>query len=253
MLTCPNLSNFTNIRHGFFTRKGGHSTGLYSSLNCGFGSGDNLDTVAANREHVAKALGTTGSQLVSAYQIHSPTVITLNAPWTRETAQEADALVTNQSGIALGILTADCVPVLFADPTTHVIAAAHAGWKGAYSGIIENTVAAMEALGATRKNIIATIGPAIEQKSYEVGPEFKERLIAQHADNARFFMPSPKAGHHMFNLKAYTAAQLTNAGVTHNMLENDTCSEEDTFFSFRRATLRQEPVYGRQISAIILV
>lgn len=251
-LSCPQLNALSSIRHGFFTRNGGHSTGLYDSLNCGFGSGDDLAIVAKNREYVAKQLGTTASQLVSAYQIHSPTVITLNATWTRETTQEADALVTSTSGIALGILTADCVPILFADPTAKIIGAAHAGWKGAYSGVVENTVAAMEAIGASRKNILATIGPAIEQKSYEVGPEFKERLEQQHPENSQFFIPSPKAEHHRFNLKGYVSRQLTNAGITHNILENDTCSEEDTFFSFRRATLRQEPVYGRQISAIIL-
>lgn len=252
-LTCPTLNAFREIRHGFFTRKGGKSTGWYTSLNCGFGSGDNIDTVAENRNLVARALGASGPKLLTAYQIHSPLVATVTTPWTRDTAPEADALVTKIPGIALGILTADCVPILFVDPHVKVIGAAHAGWKGAYGGVVEATISSMEALGASRSHITATIGPAIEQTSYEVGPEFKDRLIEEATGNNRFFIPSLREDHHMFNLKAYVRSKINAARVGQaNMLENDTCSEEDTFFSFRRATLRQEPVYGRQISAIIL-
>ncbi|MBY0407588.1 MAG: peptidoglycan editing factor PgeF [Rickettsiales bacterium] len=252
-LTCPTLSEQKNIRHGFFTRRGGKSSGWYNALNCGFGSGDNLDIVAENRDIVARALGVRGEQLVSAYQIHSPNVVTLVQPWTRETAQEGDALVTKTPGVALGILTADCVPILFADSEARVIGAAHAGWKGAFTGVVENTLAAMETLGADRSRIHAAIGPAINQSSYEVGPEFKDRLTQQAPEKERFFLPSLKQGHHMFDLKGYVRKQLQQADIgTINTLANDTCSEEDDFFSFRRATLRQEPVYGRQISAIML-
>ena len=253
MLTASELALFPGIRHGFFTRRGGKSDGLYSALNCGFGSGDDLEIVAYNRSEVARALGTTGENLCSAYQIHSPKAVTLTVPWTRETAPEADAMVTSTPGVALGILTADCVPVLFADPVAKVIGAAHAGWKGAYSGVIENTLAAMEALGAARTHITTAIGPAIEQRSYEIGSEFRDRLLTQEPENDRFFISSLRDNHHMFNLKGYVKSRLTNAGIgSINMLANDTCSEEGDFFSFRRATLRQEPVYGRQISAIIL-
>lgn len=249
-LTCPTLSTIQGIRHGFFTRNGGHSTGLYDSLNCGLGSGDDIDTVLKNRAHIASTLDS--PTLLTIYQIHSPDVATVTTPWEPKDAPQADAFVTATPGIILGILTADCIPILFADPTARVIGATHAGWKGAYNGIVENTVAAMEALGATRANITATIGPAIEQKSYEVGPDFKDRLTGQDAFNDRFFIPSPKDDHHMFDLKGYVKSQLIAAHVGPNLLANDTCSEEDTFFSFRRATLRKEPAYGRQISAIIL-
>ncbi len=253
MLTCPTLSTIPGIRHGFFPRTGGKSTGLYTSLNCGFGSGDNLATVTENRGIVARSLGTTGESLCTAYQIHSPTVVTLTAPWAQKNAPEADALVTATPGIAIGILTADCVPILFVDPAAKIIGAAHAGWKGAYGGVIENTLAGMEALGATRSHITAAIGPAIEQKSYEVGPEFRDRLVAENIENDRFFIPSLLENHHMFDLKGYVKEKLMAARLgTVNVLANDTCSEEDSFFSFRRATLRQEPVYGRQVSAIIL-
>ncbi len=253
MLTCPELSKQKNIRHGFFTRQGGKSFGLYNSLNCGYGSGDDLEIVAHNRDVVAKALGAEGKALCTAYQIHSPTVATLGAPWAWKDAPEADALVTATPGVALGILTADCVPILFSDSHARVIGAAHAGWKGAYGGVAAATITAMEKLGATKENITATIGPAIAQMSYEVGPEFKERLAVQNPENTHLFTPSTKANHHMFDLKGYVQRSLKAAGLgAINMLENDTCSEEDAFFSFRRATLRQEPVYGRHISAIML-
>lgn len=253
MLTSPDLSTFPGIRHGFFTRNGGHSTGLYTSLNTGYGSGDDIPTITQNRDIIARAIGSTHQKLVTVHQTHSPICVTVTTPWTYENAPQADALATSQQGIALGVLTADCVPVLFADPTARVIAAAHAGWKGAYGGVIENTVATMEALGARREHITAAIGPAIEQKSYEVGPEFHDRLVAENPENDRFFIPSLKDAHHMFDLKAYVRSKCQAARLGPvNMLANDTCSEEDTFFSFRRATLRHEPVYGRQLSAIIL-
>lgn len=252
-MTCPQLNQHSAIRHGFFTRREGHSYGLYHSLNCGYGSGDDLDVVARNRDKVAKALGTTESSLCTAYQIHSAEVVTLDKAWHWRDASEADALVTATPGLAIGVLTADCVPVLFFDPNRRVIGAAHAGWKGAYAGILSATIAAMEKLGAHNDNIIASIGPAIAQKSYEVGKEFYEQITAQNIDYNKYFIPSTKLGHHFFDLPGYVRARLQQAGIhTINMLANDTCFEEDAFFSFRRSTLRQEPAYGRQISAIIL-
>lgn len=250
-LTCPLLSTQKTVSHGFFTRRGGHSTGLYDSLNCGLGSGDDLAVVARNRNIVAQALG--GDTLCTAYQIHSPHVATLTSPWDARSAPEADAIVTAIPGVALGILTADCVPVLFSDSAAGVIGAAHAGWKGAYGGVVEATITAMTRLGASRARIAASIGPAIAQHSYEVGPEFRERLVFQDTANAQFFIPSHRPGHQWFNLKSYVHLQLEKAHIAAiNELANDTASEEDDFFSFRRATLRQEPVYGRQISAIML-
>lgn len=251
-LSCPALSAQKRIRHGFFTRRGGHSHGLYTSLNCGFGSGDDLDVVARNRAEVARALDAPAESLCTAYQIHSPAVATLSAPWAWRDAPEADALVTKTPGIALGILTADCLPVLFADSEARVIGAAHAGWKGAVGGVLEATIEEMIKLGARPASIIATIGPAIAQSSYEVGPEFRERFVNESADNAKFFTPSPKPGHHQFDLRGYAASRLSRLGISVNHVENDTASQEDAFFSFRRATLRAEPVYGRHISAITL-
>lgn len=251
-LTAPGL-NKKNIRHGFFSRRGGHSNGQYTSLNCGFGSGDDLGIVARNRAEVGKALGVPGEAVCTAYQVHSPTCVILDAPWQWREAQEADALATKTPGVALGILTADCVPVLFADHEAGVIGAAHAGWKGAFGGVLENTVEAMKNLGSRPAAITAAIGPAIQQASYEVGPEFYDRLVAADSANNRYFTPSPKPGHHLFNLPEYVKNRLSRLGLgAINLLANDTCSGEDDFFSFRRATLRGEPVYGRQISAIIL-
>ncbi len=252
-VTCPMLSQEPGIRHGFFTRQGGVSAGLYNSLNCGFGSGDDVEIVTENRARVARSLGQEADNLCTAYQIHSPRCIILDHPWAWRDAQEADALVTNKPGIVLGILTADCVPVLFADSTRRIIGAAHAGWKGAIGGVLEATLDAMISLGAHKREICASIGPAIGQSSYEVGAEFIERFISESPDNNRFFIRSPRAGHFMFDIKAYVQNRLANVGVSQvNLLDHDTCAQEDLFFSYRRATLRAEPVYGRQISAITL-
>jgi len=251
-LTSPNLSA-PNIQHGFFTRKGGKSSGIYGSLNCGYGSGDDIDIVCANRTIVADMLGTDADSLCTAFQIHSNKVITLDRPWHWKDAPEADALVTKTPGIALGILSADCLPVLFADTKRNIIGAAHAGWKGAFSGIIEATIEAMEQLGAQKTDIAAAIGPGIAQKSYEVGAEFQERFVQASAVNNAYFIPSPRPSHFLFDLKAYAKDRLEKSGIAPiNVLAQDTCLQEDTFFSFRRATLRGEPVYGRQISAIML-
>lgn len=252
-LTCPSLSAIPHIRHGFFTRQGGISDGIYASLNCGPGSGDIVGKVMENRARVAKALGQGPTSLVTCHQIHSPNVKTVGAPWEHKDAPQADAMVTGTPGITLGILTADCLPILFADTKTKVIGAAHAGWKGAFDGVIEAALEGMRNLGAHLPDIQASIGPGIAQASYEVGPEFYARFVQQDIANSEFFKDAPRHGHHLFDLKAYCAMRLKKAGLSHiNILANDTCLEEDAFFSFRRATLRKEPSYGRQISAIVM-
>jgi YfiH family protein len=234
-----------DVTHGFFGREGGISEGLYRGLNCGAGSHDNKAHVAQNRALVAGAMGGT---LCTMHQVHSPNVVILHEAWA-EAPPQADAMATNLPGITLGILTADCAPVLFADHAARVIGAAHAGWKGAVSGVLENTIDAMEKLGATRRAICAVIGPTIAQKSYEVGPEFRERFAP--AEQAQFFIPSTRAGHWRFDLAAYVAARLTSTGLQRiAMLGMDTASDPERFFSYRRATLAGEPDYGRQISAI---
>ncbi|MEI9887408.1 MAG: peptidoglycan editing factor PgeF [Rhizomicrobium sp.] len=247
------------IAHGFFGRAGGVSGGLYASLNCGPGSGDPRPNVRENRRRVGERLG--AGALVTLGQIHSPTVLTVTRPWRiGETAADdakhiplGDAMVTATAGIALGILTADCAPVLFADPGARVIGAAHAGWKGALGGVLEATLAAMEALGAQRQNVVAAIGPCISQANYEVGPEFHARFVGEDASHAQFFLPSDRADHHRFDLEGFAAARLMGAGVDRiERLSACTYAREADFFSFRRATHRGEKDYGREISAIVL-
>ena len=236
------------IAHGFFTRQGGVSGGIYRSLNCGPGSGDDSESVRLNRHRVIAALG--GGELVTLHQVHSPEVVTVTGGFPGE-RPKADALVTNTRSVLLGILTADCGPVLFADPDARVVGAAHAGWKGAFTGVLENTVAAMEALGAQRARIRAVLGPCIAQSSYEVGPEFVARLVEADAANQLYFIPSPKPGHAYFNLPAYVRAQLVATRIGHiAQVARDTCAEDEFFFSYRRTTLRAEADYGRQISVI---
>lgn len=250
-ITCPTLEQLPHIRHGFFMRTGGVSDGLYSSLNCGPGSGDDLAHVAENRARVAASLHVPSHSLITCHQVHSATAVIVDKPWSQSDAPQADAIVTNTPNIALGVLTADCLPILFADIKNHVIAAAHAGWKGAFGGVIEDTLTKMRSLGA--EDITATIGPAIAQASYEVGAEFYERFLLENAENAQFFAGSTRAGHYLFNLPAYAKSRLSAAGIAPiNLLAHDTCLLENDFFSFRRTTLRGEPVYGRQISAITL-
>ncbi|MES2984341.1 MAG: peptidoglycan editing factor PgeF [Pseudomonadota bacterium] len=247
--THPSLVS-ERIAHGFFGRAGGVSTGLYRGLNCGAGSRDDQTHIAENRARVARALGGTPTALCTLYQIHSPDVVIVHAPFDGP-APQADALVTNTPGLVLGILTADCTPVLFADAQAGVIGAAHAGWKGAHGGVLENTLAAMETLGARRADITAAIGPTIAQASYEVGPEFIARFAP--AEQQQFFRPSMRAGHHQFDLPAYVVHRLTHAGVQQlATLGMDTCSDRECFFSYRRATLAGEADYGRQLSAIVL-
>ena len=251
-LMSESLSALPGVKHGFFTREGGVSKGLYASLNCGPGSEDDPAAVAENRARVMQALGLPAEALVTLYQIHSPEVVEVTEPWGGE-RPKADAMVTRRPGLALGILTADCVPVLLADPKARVVGAAHAGWKGALGGVLEATVQAMTALGATADGIRAGIGPAIGQRSYEVGPEFPAPFLAQCEKNADFFCRGAREGHFHFDIKGYVARRLALAGLREiQCLPCDTCAEEARFFSYRRACLRQEDDYGRDLSAIAL-
>ncbi|MGE0753758.1 MAG: peptidoglycan editing factor PgeF [Alphaproteobacteria bacterium] len=247
MLKCTELASISTIRHGFFTREGGVSSGIYASLNCGMGSGDDKALVQKNRDIAQEALG--ADTLCIAYQVHSADVLIVDKPF--DNPPELDALVTSTPGLAIGILTADCAPVLLADHKAGVVAAAHAGWKGAFTGVLENTVAAMQTLGAEPERIIAAIGPTICQQSYEVDIAFKERFVEQDIQNDIYFLAGQRDGHFLFDLPGYCKDRLTTAGVKHiNILAHDTYSDENSFFSFRRATHRGETMYGRQLSAI---
>lgn len=239
------------LSHGFFTRRGGFSSGIFASLNCGLGSGDDRDTVLQNRALVAQALDVEADHLLSAYQVHSADALVISGPWATAERPRVDALVTRTRGLALGILTADCGPVLFADVRAGVIGAAHAGWKGALTGITARTLEAMEAEGANRRQITAVIGPMISQAAYEVGPEFPVRFIEADSNNRRFFMDSGRAGHWMFDLPGYLEHRLKSEGAGEVVnLALCTCSDEKRFFSYRRTTHRNEKDYGRSISAI---
>ncbi|MBL4801758.1 MAG: peptidoglycan editing factor PgeF [Emcibacter sp.] len=252
-LTCPNLLS-PNIRHGFFTRKGGHSSGLYSSMNCGPGSDDNPHLVLKNRQRILLELAPQADQLCGLYQIHSNIVHFLEEPWTGDNLPKGDAMVTRQKHIALGILTADCAPVLFADPKNGVIGAAHAGWKGALTGILKNTLRMMCHNGAEISSITATVGPCIAQENYEVGPEFLTSFKNQQADHRQFFQDSPNKDHYLFDLKAFCMDRLTRYGLKNiTCLPHDTYARKDLFFSYRRATHHHEKDYGRQISTIMLL
>lgn len=240
------------IIHGFFGRKGGISTGHFASLNCGPGSGDDRTAVIENRRRVAEALAP-GVTLVNVHQVHSAKAVTVTATWEIGQGPEADAMVTNIPGIALGILTADCAPVLLADAEAGVIGAAHAGWKGALEGVLESALNAMERLGAGRRRITAAIGPCISQTNYEVGPEFIARFRDADPANACFFLASDRPGHFHFDLEGYVAARFTAAGITRVApLSACTYARAADFFSYRRATHAREADYGRQISAISL-
>ncbi len=248
-LTIPALSALTGITHGFFTRQGGESQGLYTSNNCAYGASDVRDIVTRNRARCAAQLGL--ESLITAYQRHTADVIEVTTPWAPESAPVADAMVTRTSGIGLGILTADCGPVLFADAEAHVVGAAHAGWRGAFDGVLQNTVKAMERLGARPERIVAALGPCIAQASYEVGPEFVATFTARDPANSQYFTGPKDNGRSHFNLPAFVAAQLRAANVGTVIVDgSDTCTSDMTFFSFRRATLNREPDYGRQISIV---
>ena len=238
------------LRHGFFTRKGGASSGVFKGLNCGMGSSDQAEVVKINRARVAAAMQVAPDHLVGVYQVHSPDVEVVNGPLAGN--PRADAMVTTTPGVALAILTADCQPVLFADAQAGVIAAAHAGWRGAVDGVLEATVDAMEAQGATRENITAVIGPSISQAAYEVGPEFIDEFIAQDHGNSRFFI-NGNGDRYQFDLTGYGLHRLRAAGIGHaEWTRHCTYSDPARFYSYRRATHAGEADYGRLISAIRL-
>jgi YfiH family protein len=239
----------TGVTHGFLARRGGVSTGIYAGLNVGLGSDDDHAAVLANRD-IARDAVLPGSTLVTLHQVHSPDVVTVSRPITVDARPQADALVTDRPGLLLGVLTADCVPVLLADTQAGVIGAAHAGWKGAITGVTDSTIAAMEGLGADRSRIAAAIGPCIGRASYEVSEAFITPFLDEDAENARFF-GAGKPGHLMFDIAAYVAARLARAGVGRvDLLDEDTYSQPERFFSFRRSCHKDEPGYGRQISLI---
>ena len=253
MIEAKNLIKIPEIRHGFFTRVGGFSKGIYATLNCGLGSADEPEIVLRNREIVATSLGLLPHELITCYQHHSADVITVTEAWGTTGLPKGDAMVTDQPHIAIAVTTADCVPVLFADQRGKVVGAAHAGWKGALSGVTDNTISAMEGLGAKRGEICAAVGPAISGRSYEVGPERYQAFIEDDAENARFFRRSGREGHYMLDLPAYVENRLAKAGIgSVERIDRCTYQDEEHFYSFRRSTHRGEPDYGRQLSAITL-
>ncbi|MBB3771869.1 hypothetical protein FHS55_002478 [Angulomicrobium tetraedrale] len=246
------LKALPGIRHAFFTREGGVSEGIYAGLNGGTGSRDDQERVAENRARMAAALGVPDGHLLTAWQVHSPDCVVVSTPWAER--PKADAVATNTPGIAAGVSIADCGPVLFADAQARVVGAAHAGWKGAVGGILDATLTRMEELGARRENVVAAIGPLIRQPSYEVGPDFIAKLIGLDATNERFLVPSGRTDHARFDLPGYIRARLKALGVgTIDDLGLDTYADEARFYSYRRATHRNEPDYGRLIAAITLV
>lgn len=251
MLQATELATLPGARHGFFTRRGGVSEGAWASLNMSQRNGDEPERVDRNRARAATALAVAPEHLVTARQVHGVATVAVTAPWEPADAPEADALVTDRPGLLLGVLTADCAPVLLADPVAGVVGAAHAGWKGALAGVVESVVAAMAGLGATPGRIVAAVGPCIGPASYEVGPEFVARFAAADRDSARFFAQG--AGQALFDLPGYVALRLRRAGVGRCQgLERDTCAEDELFFSYRRATKRGEARFGLQLSAIVL-
>jgi YfiH family protein len=251
-LTAESL-RIPGVAHGFFTRVGGASQGVYTSLNAGVGSRDAPEAVTENRARVAAALGAAPERLAVPFQVHSPDAVTITELWSADARPRCDALATATPGLAIGVTGADCGMILFADQRAGVIGAAHAGWKGALTGVVEATVAAMERLGAKRGDIVAALGPCIGHKSYEVGPEFVAAFEGAGDDTARHFAPSRRAGHSMFNLNAYIAERAARAGVGRfEDLRLDTYADESRFFSYRRATHRKEPDYGRLVSVIVM-
>ncbi len=253
MITASVLNALGGIRHSFFTRLGGVSEGVHASLNCGYGNGDSDENVTANRARAMEMIDQPPEALVSARQVHSAEAVAVTAPWNREDAPQADGLATKQRGVALGLLTADCAPVLFADGRGKVIGAAHAGWRGAKAGVLEATVEAMVSLGAKPSRIIAVMGPCIRQGSYEVGSEMRDAFMADTPRNESFFAPAPRPGHFLFDLPTYVYRRLTAMDLKDvHMLQIDNAREPARFFSHRRATVLGEPGSGRNLSAIVL-
>jgi len=252
-LLAENLQDLSGVRHGFFTREGGVSRGIYASLNCGIGSNDDTQSVLENRRRVARYLEGTSDGVVTLYQEHGTTARVVSSPLPREALPRADAVVSKTPGLVIGVLTADCAPVLLADPEARIVAAAHAGWRGAAAGIIENVVAEMERQGASRSRISAAVGPCINQDAYEVGPEFEAEFLSRCPENRRFFVPAASAGRLRFDLPGFVLHRLAETGIGSLLaLTSCTYENESLFFSYRRKVHRQEADYGRQISAIVV-
>jgi YfiH family protein len=253
IIESPALGSLKRVRHAFFTREGGVSEGVYASLNGGLGSNDDRAHVSENRRRMTAALGVADGALAMAYQIHSPDAVVATHPWTREGRPRADAVVTNTPGLAVGVTIADCGPILLADASAGVVAAVHAGWKGALDGVVDSAVAAMERLGAARDRMVASIGPLIRKQSYEVGPEFVARFRDADPANRAYFSVSERLGHFMFDLPRYIVERLLVARVgTIQDLGLDTYADDARFFSYRRSVHRKEPDYGRLVAAIAI-
>ncbi|MDR3438481.1 peptidoglycan editing factor PgeF [Telmatospirillum sp.] len=254
MITLSTLNEVLRIRHGFFTREGGTSEGIYTSLNCGLGSNDDPARVTANRTRALALLDLEPRALATVQQQHTTDVVVVDDKWTPDAPiQVADAMVTSRAGVALGILTADCAPVLLADPRANVIGAAHAGWRGALAGVLDNTIAAMIKLGAKPSRIAAAVGPCIAHRSYEVGPEFPAPFLAEDPDNHFFFAPAVREGHFYFDLPGFIARRLAKLSVIDvARTPCDTYREESRFFSYRRSVLKGEKDFGRALSVIVL-
>lgn len=251
-ITAPAL-DAPGIAHGFFTRQGGVSTGIYGSLNGGIGSGDARENVMENRRRMADTLGVAADRLVLPRLVHSPDAVAISAPFGEEDRPRCDGLATRTPGLALAVTGADCGIVLLADAEAGVVGACHAGWKGAVFGVLESTVEAMLGLGATKRGIAAVLGPTIACESYEVGPEFRARVVERDGVYEGFFAPSAQAGHHHFDLPGFIGHRLRGTGIGRVVdLALDTYADEARFFSFRRATHRGEPDYGRLVGAIAL-
>ncbi|NKB53619.1 MAG: peptidoglycan editing factor PgeF [Rhizobiaceae bacterium] len=245
------LDDLEGIKHGYFTRQGGVSKGIYSGLNAGLGSGDNRQDVVENRRRITQQLKVAEDKLAAPYQVHSPDVVIADQAWTND-RPKADGVVTNQPGLAIGVVTADCGPVLFADADAGIIGACHAGWKGALGGVLENTVAKMVEIGAQPASITAILGPTISQKNYQVGPGFPDPFLSRSAENLRYFTTSDKTDHYQFDLTGYIVDRLAKTGIRANAVNRCTYGEEDNFYSYRRTTHRNESDYGRQLSAIVM-
>jgi hypothetical protein len=251
--TADCLSILPEVRHGFFTRQGGVSSGLYRSLNCGAGSNDDRVSVIENRSRVAQHLGSSHGDVVTLYQVHSAEALIIDRPMAREELPQADSLVTKRRGLAIGVLTADCAPILFADPRAKVVAAAHAGWRGALSGVLEATIQKMLELGASKRDIRAAVGPCISQAAYQVGPEFEAEFIKQNNNLSRFFIRKPGQPRPYFDLPGFAQARLKSLDLAAiEMTAHCTYGNESLFYSYRRSQHRREPDYGRQISAIVV-
>ena len=253
MIQAPTLADLDGVQHRFFTRRGGVSSGLFSSLNCGYGSADAAENVRENRRRAALEFGLAEPDLQTVHQIHSTDVLTVaDERWTSPGAPKADGLVTDRPGVALGVMAADCAPVLLADAAAGVIGAAHAGWKGALGGVVDTTIVAMEKLGARRERLKVAVGPCIGPRSYEVGPEFPAPFLAQDEANAAFFRAAVRAGHFMFDLPGYLVHRIARNGVAVAATGHDTLTATEDFFSYRRNTLQGVRDYGRGLSAIAL-